>query len=298
LIKRTAPQRIFLAFDTVVMVALCTTILFPYLNVLAVSFNNSMLAVPTGLMLWPKAPTLSNYRALLADDSIWRAVLITVGRMAIGVGLSLVVTFSAAYGLTRKNLPFRRALVMFVFIPSQIYGGLIPVFLLYNSLGLLNNPLVYVLPGGFTFLYYILFRTYITTIPESLDESAKLDGANDFLIMFRIFLPLCLPIIATIALFTAVYHWNDWTTTLYFLPNTNDWNTLAFELQRVLNEQNRLNALMRAAVERGEVPKQMKNSLESLKYAQIILCSFPILAIYPFLQKYFIRGIMLGGVKE
>jgi len=265
---------------------------------MAVSLNDSTRAVSSGLMLWPAAPTLNNYRALLSDDSIYRAILVTIGRMVIGVIISLLITFMAAYGLTRKNLPFRKTLVMFVFIPSQISGGLIPVFILFNSLGLLNNPLVYVLPGGFAFFYYILFRTYITTIPESLDESARIDGANEFRIMWSIFLPLSLPIIATISLFTAVYHWNDWTTTLYFMPNTNDWNTMAFELQRVLMEQQRMNAMMRAAIEAGDVPTAMRNTLEGLKYAQIILCSFPILALYPFLQRYFIRGIMIGGVKE
>lgn len=296
--KKTVPEKVFSVFNVAFLLGLCFVILFPYLNVLAISFNDNLRAVPSGLMLWPGAFTLNNYRALLADNSIMWSLAVTVGRMVIGVLLTLVITFSAAYGLTRKGLPFRKILVMFVFIPSQIAGGLIPNFILYNSLGLLNNPWVYVLPIGFTFLYYILFRTYITTIPDSLEESARIDGANDFVIMIKIYLPLSLPIIATITLFTGVHHWNDWVTTLYFMPNTNDWNTLAFELQRVLMEQARINALMRAAIEQGQVPQGMVTNLESLKYAQIILSSLPILVIYPFLQKYFIRGIMLGGVKE
>jgi len=296
--KKTVPEKVFMVFNIMVLVSLCIIIVYPYLNVLAVSFNDNTQFVPSGLMMWPGAFTLNNYKALLADNSIIRAVYVTIGRMILGVLLSLVITFSAAYGLTRKNLPFRKTLVMFVFIPSQIAGGLIPTYLLYYNLSLLNNPLVYILPGGFAFFYYILFRTYITTIPESLDESARIDGANEFVIMSRIFLPLSIPIIATITLFTGVWHWNDWTTTLYFMPNTNDWNTMAFELQRVLMETQRINAMVRAAIEQGQVPRGMRTSLESLKYAQIILTSFPILVLYPFLQRYFIRGIMLGGVKE
>ena len=297
-LKKTAPRKVFMVFNLIILISLCISILFPYINILAISLNDGNRAIPSGLMVWPRVFTLDNYRALLADNSIWWSLFVTVGRMVLGVGLTLFITFIAAYGLTRPGLPFRRTLVMFFFIPSQIAGGLIPTFILFNSLGLLNNPLVYVLPTGFAFFYYILFRTYITTIPDSLGESAKIDGANDFTIMWRIFLPLSAPIIAVIALFTGVFHWNDWTTTLFFMSGTNDWNTLAFELHRVLTEQQRINALIRAAIEQGTVPEVMRQSMESLKYAQIIITSLPIILLYPFLQKYFIKGIMLGGVKE
>jgi len=296
--KRTVTQKIFYVFNVLFLGALCFTIVFPYINVLAISFNDTMMAPASGLMLWPKVPSLLNYKALLANESIWRAIMVTAGRMGVGVLLTIILTFSAAFGLTRKGLPFRKSLVMFMFIPSQIAGGLIPSYLLYNSLGLLNNPLVYVLPQGFAFIYYILFRTYLTTIPDSLDESAKIDGANDFTVMVRIMLPLSMPIIATIALFTAVHHYNDWTTTLYFMPTTNTWSTLAYELQRVLNETGHMRAMVTEAIKQGQIPTQMRYTTDGLKFAQIVLSSFPILVLYPFLQKYFIRGIMVGGVKE
>lgn len=295
--KKSAPEKIFSVFNVIFLIALCVIILFPYLNVLAVSLNDSNKAVPSGLMLWPKAWTLENYKMLLGDASVIRSVFVTVGRIALGVPLTLFVTFCAAYGLTRKKLPFRRTLVMIFFIPSYISGGLIPQYILYAKIGLLNNPLVYVLPIVFSFFNYVLFRSYMTTIPESLEESAKLDGANDFVIMMKIYLPLCVPIIATIALFSIVAHWNDWTTTLYFMSN-DKWNTLSFELERVLKEQDRLIAMARDAVMRGDIPSVTPTTSEGLKYAQIIISSIPILAIYPFLQKYFIRGMMIGGVKE
>jgi len=298
MIKRTVPERMFFVFNVIFLCLLCFFIVFPYLNVLAVSFNDTIKAPASGLMLWPRYPSLLNYRALLANNSVWRAIMVTAGRMVAGVLLTIILTFSAAYGLTRKNLPFRKTLVMFIFIPSQVAGGLIPNYILFNSLGLLNNPLVYVLPMGFSFYYYILFRTYITTIPDSLDESAKIDGANDFTIMVKIMLPLSMPIIATIALFTAVYHYNDWTTTLYFMPNTKAWSTLAYELQRILNETGHMRAMVTEAIKQGQIPAQMRYTTDGLKFAQIVLCSFPILILYPFLQKYFIRGIMVGGVKE
>ena len=295
--RRTRGERIFNVFNIIFMLMLCIVILFPYVNVLAVSLNDSTKAVPSGLMLVPKVFSLANYSALLSNDSIWRALFVTIGRIAVGVSLQLLVTFFSAYGMTRKQLPYRRAISLFLFIPSYISGGLIPLYILYAKIGLLNNPLVYVLPTACSFFNFILCRTYISSIPDSLDESARLDGAGEMTVMLRIYLPLSLPIIATIALFNIVGHWNDWTTTLYFMTN-NKWNTLAFELQRVLNEQSRLTALLQEAIKNGQIAIQSPSTSEGLRNAQIIVTSLPIILIYPFLQKYFIKGMLIGGVKE
>ena len=295
--RRTRGERIFNVFNIIFMLMLCIVILFPYVNVLAVSLNDSTKAVPSGLMLVPKVFSLANYSALLSNDSIWRALFVTIGRIAVGVSLQLLVTFFCAYGMPRKQLPYRRAISLFLFIPSYISGGLIPLYILYAKIGLLNNPLVYVLPTAFSFFNFILCRTYISSIPDSLDESARLDGAGEMTVMLRIYLPLSLPIIATIALFNIVGHWNDWTTTLYFMTN-NKWNTLAFELQRVLNEQSRLTALLQEAIKNGQIAIQSPSTSEGLRNAQIIVTSLPIILIYPFLQKYFIKGMLIGGVKE
>lgn len=297
MVKRTPTEKVFYVFNVLLMLLMCFVILYPYANVAAISLNDGSKAVPSGLMLLPKALTFSNYGALLGNESIWRSLLVTLGRILLGVLLHIVICFVTAYGLTRKKLPFRKTLTMFFFIPSYISGGLIPVYILYAKLGLLNNPLVYILPGAFSFFNYILFRTYIGTIPESLEESAKIDGAGEIHIMLRIYLPLCVPIIATISLFGVVNHWNDWTTTLYFMSN-NKWNTLAFELYRVLSEQSRLFALLQQAVMEGKIPQQTPATSEGLRNAQIIISTVPILAVYPFLQKYFIKGLLIGGVKE
>ena len=294
---RTLGEKVFNVFNIIFMFLMCIVVLFPYLNVLAVSLNDSTKAVSSGLMLIPRSVTIGNYRTLMSNAGIWRAFLVTIGRIALGVSLSLFVTFTCSYALTRKNLPHRSLISMFLFIPSYISAGLIPLYILYAKVELLNNPMVYVLPGAFSFFNFILLRTYFGTIPESLDESARLDGAGEIMVMIRIYLPLSLPIIATIALFGIVGHWNDWTTTLYFMTN-NKWNTLAFELHRVLNEQSRLNALLQEAIKKGEIPRMSRGSSEGLRNAQIILTSIPIIMIYPFLQKYFIKGMLIGGVKE
>ena len=295
--KKTLPEKVFSVFNVAFMLALCVITLFPYLNVLALSLNDGMKAIPSGLMLIPKVFTWKNYAALLSNASIFRALLVSLGRIAVGLPLTLIITFWAAYGLTRKNLPFRKTLVFIFFIPSVFSIGLIPQYILFDFLHLLDNPLVYVLPGSFAFFNYILFRAYIRTIPESLEESARLDGASDFKIMYRIYLPLCLPIIATISLFTIVYHWNDWTTTLYFITNSK-WNVLAFELERVLREQDRLTALIQDAIKNGQIPSRSSTTSQELKYTEIIITTAPIIAAYPFLQKYFIKGMLIGGVKE
>jgi putative aldouronate transport system permease protein len=158
---------------------------------------------------------------------------------------------------------------------------------------------VYVLPVGFWFFGFILLRTYMNTIPDSLEESAKLDGANDISIMFRIYLPLCTPILATLILFTAVSHWNDWTTTLYFVTNYSKLSTLAFELERILRESDRITRLIQEAIVNGLIPPSTSSGTsEGLRNAQIILTTLPIILVYPFLQKYFIQGMMVGSVKE
>ena len=279
------------------MICFCIIILYPYLNVLAVALNNNAISTYSGLMLIPKIPTLMNFRALFSDNNILRSILVTVFRIIIGVSLSITVEFSASYALSRKRLLGKRSLSLFFLIPTYISGGLIPLYILYSKVHLMNNPLVYVLPGAFMFFDFILFRTFMGTIPDSLEESAKLDGANALVIMTKIYFPLCAPIIATIVLYQAVAHWNDWTTTLYFI-NSQKWNTLQFELQRTLREQSRLSQLVQTAIMEGQMPVQTPYTSTGVRNAQIIISTLPIIMIYPFLQKYFIKGMLIGGVKE
>lgn len=251
--KRTISQKIFNIFNITILVLFCLTIIIPYLNVLAISLNDSSAGGNVGLMLIPKKFTLSNFASLFSDDSILRAAMVSVGRVIVGVTLHFCVEFPVAYALSKKYLPHRRAITTFLIIPTYISGGLVATYLLYSKIGLLNNPLVYVLPGLFGFFTFTLFRTYLGTISDSFEESAMIDGAGPFRIMVSIYIPLCLPIIATFVLLEAVNHWNDWTTTLYYMT-TQKWNTLQYELQRVLKESERMTSLIRAAVESGNVP--------------------------------------------
>jgi putative aldouronate transport system permease protein len=295
--KKTVGRRVFNIFNVAFMAAFCVMILYPYLNVLAIALNDNNATVGGGLMLLPRKFTTMNFMALLSDSGILRSAAITLARIFTGVPYSVGIAFFAAYALTKKYLPGRRAIIFILLIPNYISGGLIPTYILYAKIGLLNNPLVYILPTGFGFFGFILLRTYMYTIPDSLEESAKLDGAGDYTIMFRIFLPLCTPIIATLILFAAVAHWNDWVTTLYFVTNSR-WNTLAYELRRILSEQERISRLVQHAIQSGQAPRASPGTSAGVRNAQIILTTLPIILLYPFCQKYFIQGMLVGGVKE
>jgi len=266
---------------------------------MAIAFNDNTQTAFTGLMMFPQVPTLSNFRVLLSDATMWRAASNTVLRIVFGVTLTLFVNFTASYALSKPYLPKRKLLIFMLLVPSFISAGLIPTYILYANLGLLNNFWVYVLPTGFWFFGFILLRTYLYTIPDSLEESAKLDGANDMYIMARIYLPLCKPILATLVLFGVINHWNDWVTTLYFITNFRDNSTLAFELRRVLQEQDRMARLIQEAIMQGIAPIfNQGGTSEGVRNAQIIVTTLPIIMIYPFLQKYFIQGMLVGSVKE
>jgi len=291
--------RVFSFFNILFMLVVCVVVLYPYLNVLAIAFNDNSQTINTGLMLFPQAPTLSNFHVLLSDATMWRAAFNTIARIVLGVTLTLFVNFTASYALSKAYLPGRKAMIFILLIPSFITAGLIPTFILYMHLGLLNSFWVYVLPTGFWFFGFILLRTYLYTIPDSLEESAKLDGANDIYIMWRIFLPLCKPILATLILFGVINHWNDWVTTLYFITNLRVNSTLAFELRRVLQEQDRMARLIQEAIIQGVLPiAQTGGTSAGIRNAQIIITTLPIIMFYPFVQKYFIQGMLVGSVKE
>ena len=296
--KKTVSQRVFGVFNVAVLTLLCLSIVLPYLHVLAISLNDSSVSANVGLMLWPRKITLTNYAVLFKNDTILRSFVVTIVRVIAGVVLHFLVEFPAAYALSKRYLSHRKPITTYLIIPTYISGGLVATYLMYSSIGLLNNPLVYVLPGLFGFFTFTLFRTYLGSISESFEESAMLDGASPVHIMIRIYIPLCMPIIATFVLLEAVGHWNDWTTTLYYM-NTQKWNTLQYELQRVLNESERITSLIRAAVESGSMPPQITTRVGAgVKNAQIIVSTLPIVLVYPFLQRYFIHGLALGGVKE
>jgi len=208
------------------------------------------------------------------------------------------VQFMCAYALAQRKLVGKTPLLLFFIIPMFFNGGLIPQYLLYSELKLLNNFLIYLLPNAFTFFNVVIMRTYIQTLPESLTESAKLDGANHFRILLNLTLPLSIPIIATITLWVAVTHWNDWTTTLYFVTKARLF-VLQYVLMQVIQETDRIRQMIQYALEKGLNPgAKLPTTPEAIRAAQVVLPTLPIIILYPLLQRYFIKGITIGAVKE
>lgn len=291
--------KIFTVFNILILIFIGFITLFPYLNVFALSLNDGIDSMNGGITLFPRKPTLENFRMVLSSNYMLQAVIISVSRVLLGTLTALLVQFAAAFALTRKSLPGRTWILIFFTIPMFFSGGLIPQYILFSKIHLINNFFVYILPSVFSFYNMIVIRTYINTIPISLEESAKLDGATEITILFRIIIPLSKPILATIALWVAVGHWNDWTTTVYFITQQRLY-TMQYILVQFIKEGERIAAMIAQAQMDGVDIGNLKidTTPEALKAAQVIITTLPIIAIYPFLQKYFIKGVMIGSVKE
>lgn len=291
-------RRIFYVCNVIFFLLLIAVVLFPYLNILAKALNDGKDTAMGGITIFPRRPTFENFTTVLGDKSFGRAFLTSACIVVVGTLLNLLVQFMAAYVFMNKQFIGHKVLLYLFMVPMYFGGGLIPQYILYSKLGLLNNYLVYVLPGCFSVYNMIIIRSYLNSIPASLAESARVDGANDLRIAFRIILPLAKPVLATVALWVAVALWNDWLTTLYFVTKK-EMFTLQYVLMQVLKEAEKIQAIIKEAAMRGEVVNIKSNiTTESVKSAQLIVTTVPIIIMYPFLQKYFIQGITLGAVKD
>ncbi len=292
---------VFKIANTLVMIAIIIITLVPYLNVLAKSLNDGVDSMRGGITIFPRVFTLENYRVLLGDKSLYRAAIVTITKVACFVAGSVLVQFMAAYALSRKNLWGLKAVNVYFLIPMYISAGLIPNYILFSKIGLLNNFWVYVFPGLWNFYNVIIIRSFMQeSIPDSIVEAARIDGAVEWALFSKIIIPLCKPILATIVLWTAVASWNEWTQTLYYIQNP-DLFTLQYKLMQTLKESERLTSLIQEAIKSGEnieqIGARLKVTTETMQSAQIIVVTLPIIATYPFLQKYFVKGVTLGSVK-
>lgn len=293
--------RIFYVFNLMLMIFASVSFLYPIINVLARALNEGSDTAFGGITIYPRYPTLENFQTLFSNSTIPMAASVSFLRVFFGTLFSMIVTFFAGYALTKKSFMGKTAIQVFLIVPMFISGGLIPTYLLYSKLHLIDNFLVYILPGAFSFYSAAIIRVYINeNIPDSLREAARLDGANEILIFFKIIVPLSMPIVAVIALWNAVGAWNDWTTTLYYVTDKKLY-TLQYVLMMVLKQSERLQQFILQAVKEGKYldPKTMpKTTPESIQCAQIIITILPIVCVYPFAQKYFIKGAVIGALKE
>ncbi|MBO5155193.1 MAG: carbohydrate ABC transporter permease [Eubacterium sp.] len=291
--KKSISDWIFVICNTIFMIAFVIITLYPVLNTLAISFNDGTDALRGGIYLIPRKFTLKNYSTVLQKDNLITGAIVTVARTVIGTILALISNAILAFVVSRKNFLFKKQLSLFWVITMYVNGGLIPTFLLYKNLHLTNSFWVYVIPGMVNAFNMLVIRTYMNGLPDSLEESAQLDGAGYTTIFVKIISPLCKPVYATVALFVAVGQWNSWFDAMLYNRMSDKLTTLQYELMKLLS----------SVTNQGTSAEAMKNATgtvtpTSVRAAATIITMLPIICIYPFLQQYFVAGLTLGGVKE
>ncbi|MEK0316345.1 carbohydrate ABC transporter permease [Cohnella sp. 56] len=285
-------------FDVAVyllLILVTVVTLYPFLNVLAISLNDSTDSVRGGITIYPRVPTFKNYETIFAFGGLITGLKISVLRTVVGTILGLISASMLAFTISRSDFQGRRFVSTFLALTMYVSGGLIPFYILIRDLNMMNTFAVYVLPGLVSAFNVFVIRSFIDGIPFALQESAKLDGANDWTIFWRVILPLTKPALATIALFLAVGQWNAWFDTYLYNGSSEKLTTLQFELMKVL-QSTTTNADQFRGRNMTEVMRQI--SPESVKMAITIVVTVPILVVYPFLQKYFVKGMTLGAVKS
>lgn len=291
-------DKIVLVLIYTFLTLLAFSALYPFWNAVAVSFNQGVDTAKGGITFWPREFTLENYKIILDDDRLANGFFISISRTIVGTITSIFMTALLAFGMTRNYLIGRNFYMVFFVFTMYFAGGLIPSYLLIRSLGMMNSFWVFIIPSLISVWNMIIFRTFFKGLPVGLEESASIDGCSNWGMFFRIILPLSGPVIATLALFTAVGHWNDW-----FLPSiyiTSD-NLLPIQtiLRQTLNANivtNSNSVLDSASAMLMERSKQITS--KSLTMAMMIVVTLPIVLVYPFVQKYFVKGVLVGSLKE
>lgn len=290
-IKRSAWEHAFDVLIIVFMSVLMLITLYPFLYVAFASLSNpSKIVAHQGLLFWPKGFELGSYLLVFKNPMIAVGYKNTLLYVVLGTLINITMTSLGAYILSRKGY-FWRDLFMFAAVFTMFFsGGLIPFYLVVKTMGFTNTMWALILPPAISTYNLIIMRTSFAAIPDSMEESAKIDGANDFVILFKIILPLSMPVVAVMLLFYGVYHWNAWFNAMIFLRNRQ-----LYPLQLVLREILIASSTENMTTNVGGLDKEPVG--ETVKYATIIVATLPILFIYPFLQKYFVKGIMIGAIK-
>ena len=288
-------DKLFVICNSLFMILFVVITLYPVLNTVAISFNDGIDAVRGGLHLIPRKFTLHNYGVVLRMQNMTTGALIAVLRTVIGTLLALVANTLLAFIVSRKEFIFKSQLSLFWVITMYVNGGLIPVLLLYKSLGLTNSFWVYVIPGMVSAFNVLVMRTYMQGLPESLEEAAQIDGATYMTIFVTVVSPLCKPVYATVALFVAVGQWNSWFDTMLYNRMKSEYTTLQYELMKLLSSAMQQSG---SATTTNNAQAAAQVTPVTLRAAASVITMAPIIALYPFLQRYFVAGLTIGGVKE
>ena len=285
--------KIFDVINVLLMIIICFLMIYPIWYVIVNSFSKGTEVLKGGIYWWPREFCLENYQAVFKNKEIYMSFGITILKTVIGTVTSVFFTAMVAYGLSKTYLVGRKLFMIFGIITMFFSGGLIPYFLVIKQLHMLDSFWVYIIPALFGFYNAIIFMTFFRNIPVELEESAKIDGANDFMIFLKIILPVSGPVIATIALFNGVGQWNDYFTGVIYITNKQWLIPIQTFLYKIISESSSTRIV-------ANMPANVRNSMvtsTTIKYATMVVTTFPIVCVYPFLQKYFVQGIMVGSVK-
>ena len=289
---------VFPIVNTVILCVLMFVTLFPVINTVAISFNDGIDAVRGGIGLWPRMFSTEAYKSLLSDKLTYNAFGISVARTVITTILNLFFTSMLAFALSRREYVLRKFITLMVVLTMYVNAGLIPNFLLiHRTLKLSKTFWVYIIPTMFSCFNMIVIRTYIMGLPEALAESARIDGANDLRIFWQIIFPLCTPVLATVALFVAVGSWNQWFDTQLYCGSKKNLYTLQYLLKMKLATSMNTTNMANTSVDALANSAATKSTPVTVRCAITVVSALPILVVYPFLQRYFVTGMVLGGVK-
>lgn len=290
--RKTKGEAVFDIANTLIMLIICFITLYPIWYTLVNSFNDGIDAMRGGIYWLPRKFSIQNYVAVFSNSGIITSMLVTVAKTVIGTVVHVFFTAMVAYALSRNDLIGRKFYITLGLITMFFGGGLIPYFLLLKNLGFLDKFSVYIIPAAFSFFDLLIFMAFFREIPQGLEEAARIDGAGDFRIFLKVIIPVSLPVIATIALFHGVYQWNDYFAGMIYINNPN-LQPIQTYLYRVVAAAGS-NQMMQTAP--GGITVRTTTS-ESIKLATMVVTTFPIVCVYPFLQKYFVKGMLLGSVK-
>ncbi|MFB5269817.1 carbohydrate ABC transporter permease [Paenibacillus enshidis] len=296
--KLTLEDKVLTFIIYVLLTLLGFAAFYPFWNAAVISFNDGNDTLRGGVTFWPRAFTLENYAVVFKDKRLIDGFIISVLRTVIGTVLSILATAVFAYGMTKRELMGRKFYMIVCIITMYFSGGLIPTYLLIRELHLIDTFWVMIIPGIISVWNMIIFRTFFMGMPDGLDESARIDGCSHWGVFFRIILPLSGPVLATLSLFTAVYHWNDWFAPSIYITNL-DLLPIQTKLQQILNSNIMKEQMSQMDSAAASHLNQMKSvTTKSLSMATMMVATVPILLVYPFVQKYFVKGVMIGSLKE
>ncbi|NLZ56197.1 MAG: carbohydrate ABC transporter permease [Clostridiaceae bacterium] len=291
---RTWGEILFDILNPLVLTLFCISIIYPFWDMVVTSLSAPADVSYTSFNFWPKKVVTQGYSYCLNDEKFYLAFRNSIARTVAGTALSVFVTSIGAYVLTRRDMPLRKLITFIWVVPMFFGGGLVPTYLLYQDLGLLDNFLVYILPGAFSMYSAIIVRNFFFSIDIALEESAVIDGASAPRVLFSIYLPLSKPALATISLWSMVGHWNAWFDNMVYIRKE-PLITLQYLLRRIIKETEAVTD--QAMAWAGSIDMRLMVNATTIIAATTIITVIPILLVYPFLQRYFVKGIMVGSVK-